>query len=186
MIGWLLDQGKCKLSYDLPDVNVLPSFTNPDTNTSMEINVPVDCHTTFATCLADNEQAIIDDFRAAHPESVMAESPDIQLCVDMWQFLFLGSAALTLIASLIFGVTAVGDNMDEIFSGGAGATATTTGVLAGGQNSALPSSGDGGLGSEPPLHNPIVAETAAAGQNSGPAPPAANGDLSLAVYSGEL
>jgi hypothetical protein len=57
LIGYFLDMGMCKLSNDdLPTVDVLPIFTNPDTNTSMMIDVPVDCRIAFATCLADEEQ----------------------------------------------------------------------------------------------------------------------------------
>ena len=36
----------------------------------------------------------------------------------MWEFLFIGSGTIALLASFIFTATARGDNMDHIFSGG--------------------------------------------------------------------
>lgn len=114
IIGYLLDLGKCTTT-PLPAVNSLATFVDPDNNSTMFLTVSGDCADAIQTCLADSEQAVIDDYRMTH-EGV-TEDPDIQTCKDMWEFLFLGSAALTLIASFCFAATASGTNMDHIFSG---------------------------------------------------------------------
>ena len=72
IIGYLLDRGKCKLSYDLPEVDALATFVNPDTNTTMFLGVDGECKSALTSCLADNEQAVIDGYRDAHEDAFAA------------------------------------------------------------------------------------------------------------------
>lgn len=125
IIGYLLDLGKCKLSNDLPEVSALATFVDLDNNATMFLTVSGDCGDALQTCLADSEQAVIDDYRLTHEDAI--ENPDVQTCKDMWEFLFLGSASLTLIASFCFAATAAGENMDNIFSGKGEAAASSAG-----------------------------------------------------------
>jgi ACS family glucarate transporter-like MFS transporter len=115
IIGYLLDRGKCKLSYDLPEVDALATFVNPDTNTTMFLGVDGECKSALTSCLADNEQAVIDGYRDTHEDAFA--NPDVQVCTEMWDFIFIGSSALTLGASFVFFATAVGDNLDHVFAG---------------------------------------------------------------------
>ena len=116
VIGYLLDLGKCKLSYDLPDIDAVATFVVPNTNETRLLGVSGDCQSGLQQCLADMEQSVMDDYINSH-EDAFAD-PDEQVCKEMWKFLFVGSGALALLASLIFAATATGDDMDPIFSGG--------------------------------------------------------------------
>lgn len=115
LIGYFFDKGRCKLSYDLPDIKAMATFVVPDTNDTMSLDVSGDCQSGLKQCLANNEQAVLDNYIEAHDEIFV--DPDEQTCQEMWQFLFVGSGTLALLASLVFAVTARGDNMDHIFSG---------------------------------------------------------------------
>ena len=116
LIGYLLDLGKCKLSNDLPHIDAVATFVVPNTNETRFLGVSGDCQSGLEQCLANMEQAVMDDYIDTHEDAFV--DPDEQVCSEMWEFLFVGSGALALLGSLVFWATAQGDNMDHIFSGG--------------------------------------------------------------------
>ena len=116
LIGYLLDRGKCKLSYDLPQVDAIATFVIPNTNETKFLGVSGDCQSGLQSCVANMEQAVMDDYIDTHEDAFV--DPDEKVCKQTWELLFVASGTIALLASFIFAATARGDNMDHIFSGG--------------------------------------------------------------------